>query len=951
MTTAAVPRSMGEQDWRGSFIACAEQAMLAWGCPRQGINRPYPLPFPIHRLSQLDLVGFAEPDRQDQETSCYAAHFCEKDVEVSHFHDAARPLATPVMIAGRPGGSVRLSTWTPHGPEAAGHFASLDRFEAYWRQPDAGPRAQEVADRKWARGIAVTQQSLFGAGILDSAFEATADTVPDLYESIVRTCLNRLRKMAWDRKTQRPSGQREGVPTLEDEALWAALLVFGACVLRDKGMLGSPGSDAHTLLQEAASGKFACFFRRSRWSQLPPEELNAIGQGLAEYSFRFLSPYGIGLLYERAFVSKKLREKRAIYYTPVSVANYILGRLPIQDIPPLKRCVADLACGSGTFLHAAIRELDTITGHTAALSNMLPYIWGNDDDRLAAGLTSLSLIMRTGVNGWQVSERDFRDRRLPPAGIRPTIVVGNPPFRLDRSFIEVCLRLLPADGLFGAVLPTNLRDQWSAEEARRHLLSSMDIMEIFELPEGLFAEARNPAMALIARKRGRDGPVSHQVRLGSVGRKEDWWAFQADPRVCVDRVIDQQAWLQRPRAMMTYQTLGTLWSKLAGSPRTLSGVAKMGNGMQFFGRDADLKGVEESDFTGTSNPGGWSPYLSRPHGLVGPYALGWDVHREFIDYLHYHERFHKACKPSTLTCRKAIVPKGTHETTPWRLRACVDDIGLFVTNRLHYMLPRAGAPTIEEIVAVLNSPLASAWYSDNSLQRDIICKNLGRMPFPEFTQDQRDLLIELVRSLHALNAYRLAKGEGLSPARNGNGGSLFPSQGVEHWMIRALTVAVDVMVFEAYGLTSEERRLVLERCPLEARPCFPAPVPAAQLMPVTVRKVAPPEIAGQCLSTCGRVLAVPEGSGLAIVSVDGLDIGIPVPVKVSQLARSARAAGRHFKVKIVENASQMQAIVLAALRPYPEADRPREDIVAHVRDHLQPRQEIGLGGECTRRVP
>jgi hypothetical protein len=480
----------------------------------------------------------------------------------------------------------------------------------------------------------------------------------------------------------------------------------------------------------------------------------------------------------------------------------------------------------------------------------------------------------------------------------------------------------------------------------------MDVLEILELPKGLFAGSNKPTILLIARKREREGSRTNLVTQRSVGRKGDWWAFLTNPGLCTVQHPDQEEWLQRPDAMMVQQRLPVLWKKLAGAHQTLKdSVAKIANGVQFFGPDADLDGVLESDFAGSANRGGWSPYLSRPHGVVGPFALGWEVHREFIDYRGYHQRFQRPRKPSALRSRKALLPMSTDERHPWRLRACMDNLGLFVKNTMHYLLPRAGISTVEEIVAVLNSPIANAWYADNSVQRAVLCKTLGRLPFPAFTPDQRDLLIELVRSLHALNAYRLTQGEDLAPPKSGDGASLFAGQTVEHWMIRELTLAVDAMVFDAYGLTPEERRLVLEQCPLDARPCFPAPVSAEQLAPVTVRRAAPPRTARPCLSTCGRVLAVGQGSDLAIVSVDGLDIGIPVPVKLVHLPDSVRAAGRHFKVKIVENAPDIQRIVLAALRPYPEADQPREQILAHVRDHLEPREEIELGGDGPDRVP
>jgi len=947
MAATALPPAPPE-DRRQLFLKCVQSVVRSWGCRGSAIISPYPLPFPMQELLELDLVAFSEAVRQDQETSCYAAHFCRDKEALARFSNAARPLATPLVIAGWPDGGVSVSACRYGEPELLERLPSLEAFEAYARQEEPRLRAEVVAEQKWAATGLVGQRSLFGPGILDFAFEATASEVPRLYEGVVRTSLRRLKRMQKSGDWQPREKRHDEIPLVEGEALWATLLVFGARILSDKRMLQSPPTDARALLEEAASGPFRYFFNRARWRHLPEGELNEIAEALAGYSFRFLSPYGIGLLYERAFVSDELRRALAIHYTPVSVANYILRRLPIQGIPPEDRYAADWTCGSGTFLHSALQRLKEIRtqeiGRSAPFASLMRRVRGNDRDPFARALASLSLMMRTGVNGWDITASDIRDLSATKRAPQPTIIVGNPPFALDMLFVGKCLEALPPGGLLGTVLPGDFRDQLSGETCRRNLLEQADILEIFELPKGLFAHSNKPTILLTARKRNGHRAGRKTVTLRSVDTRADWWLFLRDRSHCTEWQQRQQGWPKRAFANMAPQRLPELWQLLGPECQALGkSVGPIGNGMQFRGRDADLDGVNEAAYLGPANTGGWSPYLGRAHKVLGPYALRWREGRQFVNYRGYGQRFHKAGKPSAFQSTKVLIPASTDERNPWRLRACVDYVGLFVSKRFYYILPQAGGPTVEEIAAVLNSPVASVWYHDHSVQRDVFRAMLELLPFPSLSHKARDLLVERARALQALNASRLARGEDVDPTSEWRNGALFGVDPTEHWMIRNLMLAIDEAVFDAYHLTEGERESVLQHCPLARRPGLPDAVPAKHVARVSVRARVQAGKDRTCLRTCGRVLAVAEQDGLAILSLDGLKPGLPVPCQASDLPSGVRTAGRHFRAAILADDVEPDQIVVAALEPYPEADEASEQIAAQLKGALEAREEIDLG--------
>ena len=57
---------------------------------------------------------------------------------------------------------------------------------------------------------------------------------------------------------------------------------------------------------------------------------------------------------------------------------------------------------------------------------------------------------------------------------------------------------------------------------------------------------------------------------------------------------------------------------------------------------------------------------------------------------------------------------------------------LLIMGRSKRIVPLDGRATVEEVVAVLNSPVANAWYDAHSRNRKIVIATLRELPFPRF---------------------------------------------------------------------------------------------------------------------------------------------------------------------------------------------------------------------------
>ena len=187
---------------------------------------------------------------------------------------------------------------------------------------------------------------------------------------------------------------------------------------------------------------------------------------LSRFDFSTVRGDVLSGIYDK-FMDRDKRKAAGEYYTPPSVARYILDRLDA----PRAASVFDPSCGSGTFLlehyERAVGE-DVKAGRAGweEARNVVAKIGGNDMNPFSAAVAKIQMLWhllplqkQTGAKHWpppRVAERfnslrrdSIMERGTPMAELnRPThdIVVGNPPYiRPERAAGQT---LISADAKF-----------------------------------------------------------------------------------------------------------------------------------------------------------------------------------------------------------------------------------------------------------------------------------------------------------------------------------------------------------------------------------------------------------------------------------------------------------------------------------------------------------------------
>lgn len=135
---------------------------------------------------------------------------------------------------------------------------------------------------------------------------------------------------------------------------------------------------------------------------------------LSRYDFRTVRGDILTGIYDR-FLDRDQRKKFGEYYTPPSIARYIVDRLELEDAD----LFLDPACGSGTFLierfqQAAGDDIDAGIGSFAEAVAALERIKGNDLNTFSAVLAQIQLL-------WHILM--FRDELLAAEDF-PDIAIG-----------------------------------------------------------------------------------------------------------------------------------------------------------------------------------------------------------------------------------------------------------------------------------------------------------------------------------------------------------------------------------------------------------------------------------------------------------------------------------------------------------------------------------------------
>lgn len=489
-------------------------------------------------------------------------------------------------------------------------------------------------------------------------------------------------------------------------------------------------------------------------------------------------------------IPKDLQHAWKLYPTPQHVAWRMMATLPVETIPIDERRVWDGTCGSGTILVAALERLRALVPDLelpALRRYLVGAIAGNDLAVALADATRIALDQALGAPvgaDWRIAVGDVA-AAVPPGGEKgPTVIVGNPPFRASGKTPDTAIRVvsryaasLSVGGLFSVVVPGSLCATDAARDLRWFLLREFDLYEVWELPKGAFRGTHQETVVLTGRRLFPGEEPSSAVT---------WRRFGAAERSAQIDTLARAAWLRDPHVPFLHPLGVRLIDHLAPFRRLADFVPPPNRTQGITPGAAGREDVLEAPPPLPSVV----PYLVGREGMR-PFFVPWDLHPRWLNYDSPRLQWPRRDKAWIFKARKVIVSRHATWGSAWRVRAAVDERGLFVSDQFNALVP-APPVTPEVVAALFNSALVNCWLKLANPAFSTTLKQMLLLPVP----DELDfVLVERMEHLaRALAQSRQAVALGKRV----------------HGDLAAITLALDEAVYDAYRVPPSLRKEIAE---------------------------------------------------------------------------------------------------------------------------------------------
>jgi len=655
----------------------------------------------------------------------------------------------------------------------------------FWkREPEAqadGPHAfehlPEMLDRERPRLLpsAIMHQKRERQGYLfDRIFPITQRRLVQVFENAVQA--------GWSQLTDHQKRQRNALEKVCEAALRILCMqVFNHRDVLDRPadtVISGPRRPATTYqeligrvgdLPDHLRGLRAYMMMKGRTGQFGLDTQAAIFQALSqnnEYDFACVTPDMLGPFYQAALmrdpasgdVDKERRKKYGIFYTSRRITQLILDRLPIEEIRPNDRFLLDPTCGSGSFLMAGEQRLTELVrprrlpdAERAARASAC--VQGNDRDPFAVLVAKLQLVLDRpeAECQYRFKEVDIKFDHSGNACVdvpcedRPSIIVGNPPFKRYGNVEERAALFLRAaveewltdGGLLGFVLPaTFLSGVGRCATIREAILESCEVLEAWDLPRNILSDEKGgnggtnggdiESCVVLLRKRKTSQDVAFFCRVLRVDRNSKARRLFRHRGAFTSHglCVPTKDWRPLPRARWTASALAPALGRLyaSGQCEAVRDVCQVING---------IKRSPEEPVENVKSPPSPEhvPWLQTARGTR---AFSLSVWRQgsTSDYIQYpgemerprlrlakldcntaHELKRKEWRRRGLFAgRKILIHEGVDPASARPLRAFID-VGHYPSNNFHVAwldprLPEGRFWTYEALLAVLSGPVS-----------------------------------------------------------------------------------------------------------------------------------------------------------------------------------------------------------------------------------------------------
>ena len=530
--------------------------------------------------------------------------------------------------------------------------------------------------------------------------------------------------------------------------------------------------------------------------------------------FRNLTTEALGDVYERALITKDIRQIHGTHKTPSYLVDYIVWQIAkwIDQIPVDELRFFEPGCGHAPFLVSAMRMLRVADIDVPDLSKFFRERFaGLDNDPFALEIARLSLTLadEPNPNGWvELSKVDmYADGCLETAAAKATVMLTNPPYeqRKAEELLYRTLPNLPIGAIFAAVVPATvlLSNKPRAIELREWMANNCQLAEIDMFPDGLFTFADHECAVVVGRRLSvSEEPNHHHCRLRSVSDNDQARsAFKNDYTFSTSRLFSQSQFSKlEEHPLWIPEFFDEIW-QYSRHFRSLSDLATINKGLEFRGKSERDSLVTSSSkrFKGSklgfpTSQGDWfthstpkPAYLNLSPDVIRRAGSGTD------------------CVPQVLM--------NTHPVSrgSWRVKPFVDETGQPFLSNLISLRPHNNDSELPltYLWALLFCPLANLYVKTHLLKRDIFPRVLGRMPIPLASSVQIKLVCEAAERYCEL----AAKEER----------TMFNAEGYTEKSLTDALLNLDAEVLRLYQLPAASERLLLDQFRGETRPGIPIP--------------------------------------------------------------------------------------------------------------------------------
>lgn len=678
-----------------------------------------------HEVRKVDLAAFSEMP-PSYRSACVAVKRVDEEQKLAPTLHGLKALGAPRVIALGPN---RASIWTLRGtgePEKSDEFP-IERVARVieTNAADWSPRAMSRLAGLEAPGA--YQLDFADLGLIPLIEQQVNEKIDRLIQEVLAGCVDREPSLGKNRRRF-----RELVRLLFD--------LLAAKVLADR----EHGEADRSLGDVVEAVKAA---RRHLGLSADPSP-RSIPAGVQEWawerigrSFHFqnLSVDSLAFVYENSLVSPEARQRLGIHGTPRAIAEFVVGLLPVEDLPDGQEVIFEPCCGFAPFLLAAFRRLrsSALVGlkpgdrHTHLVSRLRGVEL--DPFSLEVGRLCLTLADFPNADGWELFNKDvFEPGVLTSMSSGVGAVLANPPFEsfdseeqeryqvertekpaeLLRRVLESCSPLL-----LGMVLPRVMLDSERSgyRQLRRMIERDYREVDIVYVPDRLFKHSEAETVLLVARDRRKGSSTT--IRLARIRSNQANRALEG--RWCPEWSTVENEHAKGEPDRLRVDELRGIWRRTAHLPK-LGEIAEIHRGVEYVRPLDQVRGgvVSKVPKPGFA-PGVKSAQDLRPYGVKRPL------------YINVRESEIRCSGDFPWSAGKVIVNAARRRRGVWPLTAVPDSEGLWCYQNLSGIWPESRNEwPLELLAAVLNGPLANAFVAVRSNKRHVLRSTLLSIPLP-----------------------------------------------------------------------------------------------------------------------------------------------------------------------------------------------------------------------------